>query len=991
VRVAGRLLGEGAAATAESPLRVAIQATHTSAITREQPTLDLGPTWEEIDRLALKYPDDPRMRALHARAVAGQIASARVTRKAPSSERVDELIGLAREKPFGDDALHEQALAASTAAIEVVLDAGKKLPVWSIRRIFGQPSGGHLRLRAFRGMLQARASAAGRNHLRATALFDAALGLATRERAEVESTGYLDWTPPGHLADRIRLEYEGSVVSPQRDDAVLREQLADAFTRLHGIDAERWAAKMLLNRLARGLVPANIVNDVLQHERYDPVRVAACQAHRATPPLLVALAYAIAAAGDADRAVTLLDARLEAATIAGNDKPTIVAVQLAKLAVMHRYRIDPGPFALRLVDGPDRELAAAAIHALSFTSAALINVVRRVEADLAATTSWLGVGSAPGEPASNRELRAVAERDLITVERTALGDAKRGAELLLDVSSAFIEANDAVGALMASIAATLAAARAGARLDELQAALAVATLHYPTVAALLGEGVLPDYEALQTSDIVAGAALIEKAPAGWQEWLFRLIVCLHLARQRREGEGNDQLAAALEASYGSRLPEELVFGPRPAPPPSAPHASSTGSFAPIKVPQTNRLQSWVINGAVVLVSLGAIAGIFLAADGTERLLDRHFQGSPVVPIVIGAAAFLVWLLVGLTSKDNRWLAVSVIRSVFFDFPRALLVTREAAILVTPPAAKSAELTLSIARHTRFRALPRSERAVESWDAELPFPAPGKAYADVSKALPEHLVTGINDLERGFVVHRLVPIVAQRGESVLPWEAYLRLALSPARVGSELWLYRAVAGARRARRERREPSTGGVGLIHDVQDSWAMAPWSASRVEESERAAIGHAIGIPLRSSSGTRLDVGSRHASEAPLWARYPAAKLLILQLSIVDSPVRAGTDRQQVADLRELGFDAALSGTPFVLVLPAMEKDDAILLITTLAARLAGKEPTLDHLLSITEHLRTLLLRPKDPHAAELAEQAFDITLFAAETAPLQGGKTAK
>jgi hypothetical protein len=660
---------------------------------------------------------------------------------------------------------------------------------------------------------------------------------------------------------------------------------------------------------------------------------------------------------------------------------------------MHRYRIDPGPFALHLVDGTDQVLRIAAAHTLRFTSASAIPLASQAEAEAEMATSWLclGLGRRWTEYALSRVPRAMAESRLIEVERLALQDPRKGANDLLDLSREFINADDVVGALIAAIAAALAAARARHGLRDIQAVLSAAALHYPTVAAALGEGVLPDYEALQTSDIVAGAALIEKAPAGWQEWLFRLIVCLHLARQRREGEGNDQLAAALEASYGSRLPEELVFGPRPAPPPSAPHASSTGSFAPIKVPQTNRLQSWVINGAVVLVSLGAIAGIFLAADGTERLLDRHFQGSPVVPIVIGAAAFLVWLLVGLTSKDNRWLAVSVIRSVFFDFPRALLVTREAAILVTPPAAKSAELTLSIARHTRFRALPRSERAVESWDAELPFPAPGKAYADVSKALPEHLVTGINDLERGFVVHRLVPIVAQRGESVLPWEAYLRLALSPARVGSELWLYRAVAGARRARRERREPSTGGVGLIHDVQDSWAMAPWSASRVEESERAAIGHAIGIPLRSSSGTRLDVGSRHASEAPLWARYPAAKLLILQLSIVDSPVRAGTDRQQVADLRELGFDAALSGTPFVLVLPAMEKDDAILLITTLAARLAGKEPTLDHLLSITEHLRTLLLRPKDPHAAELAEQAFDITLFAAETAPLQGGKTAK
>ena len=67
------------------------------------------------------------------------------------------------------------------------------------------------------------------------------------------------------------------------------------------------------------------------------------------------------------------------------------------------------------------------------------------------------------------------------------------------------------------------------------------------------------------------------------------------------------------------------------------------------------------------------------------------------------------------------------------------------------------------------------------------------------------------------------------------------------------------------------------------------------------------------------------------------------------------------------------------MLVIPALTNVDATLLLTALAARLDKKAPTLDHLLSITEHLRSLLLRPEDSHAAELAEQAFDITLFAA------------
>ena len=525
VRVAGRLLGDGAAAAAESPLRVAIQATHTSAITREQPTLNLGPAWEEIDRRALKYPQDARMRALHARAVAGQIASARVTRKTPSSEQIDALIGIVGERLFHDDAHKAQVLGAYAAAIDAALDTGTNLASAAIVPLFGRQSG----------------------------------------------------------------------------------------ERLHGVDAERWTSAMLLRRLARGLVPDDIVNDAIQHEEYDASRVAVCEAHRSTPPLLVALAHAIAAAGDPTRALALLDARLEAATAAGNDKPTIVAVQRAKLAVMHRYRIDPGPFALRLAKGPDADLRDAANHALSFTSAGAITVDPVDGASIVVGTSWLGLGSAPPELASIRDLRARAERDLITVERRGVGDPDRGAEELLEVSGAFIKTGDSVGALMAAIAATLAAARAGRRRNEIQAALSVVKIHYNAVEAALGDGVLPDYFSLDECDLVAGAVLIEKAPAGWQEWLFRLIVCLHVARPRRTGEGDRLLAAALEASYGAAVPAELDFLPRPVTSPSAPAVAKTSTVAPGQVPQANRLRIWLINGVVGILIVGVAAGVIYLA------------------------------------------------------------------------------------------------------------------------------------------------------------------------------------------------------------------------------------------------------------------------------------------------------------------------------------------------------------------------------------------
>ena len=195
----------------------------------------------------------------------------------------------------------------------------------------------------------------------------------------------------------------------------------------------------------------------------------------------------------------------------------------------------------------------------------------------------------------------------------------------------------------------------------------------------------------------------------------------------------------------------------------------------------------------------------------------------------------------------------MIRSIFFDFPRALVVSREAEIHVETTSKKSPVLALSITRHTRLRALPNGERAVESWNAELALPSLTDAYADVSRTLPEQLVTGINALERGFVGHRLVPLVVARSERMLPWEAYLRPALSTTSITSELWLYRPVPAARRGRRASHRGSMLEVTLHHDASNRWSQTLWTASSYREVDQAAVVHAIGIPLRMASGIRL------------------------------------------------------------------------------------------------------------------------------------------
>ena len=365
--------------------------------------------------------------------------------------------------------------------------------------------------------------------------------------------------------------------------------------------------------------------------------------------------------------------------------------------------------------------------------------------------------------------------------------------------------------------------------------------------------------------------------------------------------------------------------------------------------------------------------------------------SALALFLVVASFCLLAALISKERKENLAFFGELLHNLFVDLPRALLFSREASIHVQATSRESLPLVLRLQRYTRVRGLSSEPIAVESWNTELARPELTDAYAAASTALPKSLVTAINGLLRGFIVHRQVPVVVARADAVLPWEAYLSLSLATTSTTRELWFYRPVSASRSARRDSHRGSTSEVTLRHDARNRWSQEPWSASSYREVGHAAVVHAIGLPQRMASGIRLQISRETVKDVVWWDMSEPASFIIFQLPIVDSLVRASTDRQQVADLRELAYDVAQSGAVFVLVLPALTKEDAVLLITALARRLGRKEPTLDLLLSITEHLRSLLLRPKDPHAAELAELAFDITLFAADTAPLPGGKTTK
>ena len=170
------------------------------------------------------------------------------------------------------------------------------------------------------------------------------------------SVAWVDWAPPEGLVERCALAAiswtPASVIEDRETirhkQGLLEDMAARARTRLHDIDAERFAAAYLLRRLLVGAVNGNelVMYDHPERTAYTPSRRPTWELHRRTPRLVDVVALGWAGLGAPERAEDILRDRIEQAVRAGTDPDAVADAQTGLVRLFREYRIDPSSWSL---------------------------------------------------------------------------------------------------------------------------------------------------------------------------------------------------------------------------------------------------------------------------------------------------------------------------------------------------------------------------------------------------------------------------------------------------------------------------------------------------------------------------------------------------------------------------------------------------------------------------------------------------------------------
>lgn len=352
------ILGEnGAVASLKHKARAHVRATYIATQVHEQPNLDLAPLWTEVAQTASLDPTPQMSQWLQQRALAGRIGATRLTKSRPPADLLADFWSLvttfsASLATLRDaDTFRTEQLAASLcAAIEALLEQAEpardislvpdpvQVDTWAkrISNYLSSPV-----LRAFAAMLAGRAMALHGRWQEANVFLQDAYTLLPDD-AQSQRQCWADWRLPSSLPDYIRLQRLHAI--PRHQLAVSQEELLTwqqaATSRLNLIDAERLASAILTLRLARGVMPAEELNELAKLDIYHSDRELACNAHRATPPLFATRALALLALGRVNEAMNALNERLNTSILTASDAEGIVrAAQQAKVQILRRMRM----------------------------------------------------------------------------------------------------------------------------------------------------------------------------------------------------------------------------------------------------------------------------------------------------------------------------------------------------------------------------------------------------------------------------------------------------------------------------------------------------------------------------------------------------------------------------------------------------------------------------------------------------------------------------
>lgn len=336
-------------------LRAGVLATQLACFTHTRPTADRRAGWLEVEALLPSYPDPQLASQLSFRAILGKVAAGIVPHVQPTPDEISALDSLWESRPA--PGWSANSMAAFIAAVEAIVERAEqdgadgrwsaavhRLDLDQVARVgvfeTNEDPRMPLDLAAFAAALAGRA-AVRQGKLSAAAQWFIRAGQLAAARHLTASQWWLDWCAPDDLAARIRLEIaRGMYPAILGPGAVLGMIQVGELGPPASIDAERLASAVLTLEAARGTARGSVSGldprTVVQHtQRFRPAR----NAHRAFPPLATTFAESLAAAGQVDTALDLLDTSTREHERSGAELDAATQAERASLRIIRRMRL----------------------------------------------------------------------------------------------------------------------------------------------------------------------------------------------------------------------------------------------------------------------------------------------------------------------------------------------------------------------------------------------------------------------------------------------------------------------------------------------------------------------------------------------------------------------------------------------------------------------------------------------------------------------------
>ena len=203
---------------------------------------------------------------------------------------------------------------------------------------------------------------------------------------------WLDWRAPSSVLDRVRLEALRFSNEWKGREEYVDEWKNEALTRIASIDSERLVSLILRKKLETAPVVASELEPIEQADTYDAGRQPVSEAHRKVPPLFTSIAVGWLAHGDGDRAIHVINERLDRATQASSDRGSQRAAILAKLHSVRRMRMRNRAESLisNMASSDDPADAAIAWRVMAVSYASTANTIPRPgpDASMASIGGW---------------------------------------------------------------------------------------------------------------------------------------------------------------------------------------------------------------------------------------------------------------------------------------------------------------------------------------------------------------------------------------------------------------------------------------------------------------------------------------------------------------------------------------------------------------------------------------------------------------------------